>query len=255
MRDSLANFFSLSSSRLAPNVGTHDSLRVFLARPSQEGKVLNESKDREQQELRKRIQTNRKKKIEIREKGHVKSVKFGANPDQDEVEKRMVKTATKGVVRLFNAIYQAQRQLEKAGRNKEVANKAKTSLLQELEGAARNLGSKTEVGTHTTPRSHPHSRPSPSRPLTIGGTDALISSHLVSLIDRSQGEARNGGEREGGQGRGGAGWDVLSDGFTGLSGRTKLKDWDKEEEEELEMEMETIQESESEDESEDEEEI
>ena len=53
---------------------------------------------------------------------------------------------------------------------------------------------------------------------------------------------------------GGAGWDVLNDGFTGLSGRKKLKDWDREEEANLEEQMETIQ-DEDEDESESEEEF
>ena len=173
-----------------------------------ERKARDSSLKQEQEEHRKKVQSNRKQKIDIREKGHVTSVRYGADPDQDKLEKLLVKTATKGVVKLFNAIYQAQKQHEKAGRNKDAMKQAKSNLLDQLEGAASKVSE-------------------------FEG-DKGLKAGLKSNTNES-------GKT------GGGGWDVLSEGFTGLSGRKKLKDWDKEEEDELEKEMETIQEDESED--------
>ena len=91
-------------------------------------------------------------------------------------------------MKLFNAIYQAQRQHQRAGRDREPVNQAKSNLMDQLEGAAKNVA-------------------------------------------RIEGGKSIGVSKEADQSTGGAGWDVLRDGFVGLSGRTKLKDWDKEEEE------------------------
>ena len=86
------------------------------------------------------------------------------------------------------------------------------------------------------------------------GTSSLTDSR-TNLFEQGGNKAANTAEDENGnKGGGGAGWDVLNDGFTGLSGRKKLKDWDREEEEDLEEQMETIQ-DESEEELEEEEEI
>ncbi|WZN65925.1 RRP15-like protein [Chloropicon roscoffensis] len=172
-----------------------------------EGKVLNRDEDRAAKELRKKILSNRKQKLEMRERGHVTAVQPGANAEQDALERALVRTATKGVVKLFNAIHQAQRQHRRAEGDRQKTAEAKENLMDQLEGAARN-------------------------------------------VSKIEGGSKGSRGKEAGQAAGGAGWDVLRDGFTGLSGRTKLKDWDKEEEDELELEMETIQESEEEEEEE-----
>ena len=110
-----------------------------------EGKILHQAEDKEAKELRRKIQTNRTLKLEMREKGHVTSVQRGLNPEQDQLEKQLVRITTKGVVKLFNAIYQAQRQHQRAGTNKEKLQSAKDNLMEQLQGAARNV-SKLEVG-------------------------------------------------------------------------------------------------------------
>ena len=104
------------------------------------------AEQQKEKELRRKILTNRRHKIDIREKGHVKDVQYGADPEQDKLEKRMVRTATKGVVKLFNAIYQAQKQHQKAGHNRDLKNQAKSNLLDQLQGAAKNV-SEIEVSS------------------------------------------------------------------------------------------------------------
>ena len=97
------------------------------------------AEQRKEKELRKKILQNRRQKLDIRERGHVKEVQYGADPEQDKLEKHLVRTATKGVVKLFNAIYQAQKQHQKAGRDRDMARQAKSNLLDQLQGAARNV--------------------------------------------------------------------------------------------------------------------
>jgi len=60
-----------------------------------EGKILNKEEDKKAKELRKKILSNRKQRLEIREKGHVTAVKYGLNPEQDALERRLVRTTTK----------------------------------------------------------------------------------------------------------------------------------------------------------------
>ena len=112
----------------------------------QEGKVLNRDEDRAAKELRKKILSNRKQKLEMRERGHVTAVQPGANAEQDALERALVRTATKGVVKLFNAIHQAQRQHRRAEGDRQKTAEAKENLMDQLEGAARNV-SKIEVGS------------------------------------------------------------------------------------------------------------
>ena len=219
----------------------------------QEGKVLNRDEDRAAKELRKKILSNRKQKLEMRERGHVTAVQPGANAEQDALERALVRTATKGVVKLFNAIHQAQRQHRRAEGDRQKTAEAKENLMDQLEGAARNV-SKIEVGSRRHRAADQDAVPgmlthSHSLSLSLSLRPSLSSFVVVVVcVCVSQGGSKGSRGKEAGQAAGGAGWDVLRDGFTGLSGRTKLKDWDKEEEDELELEMETIQESEEEEE-------
>lgn len=216
----------------------------------QEGKVLNRDEDRAAKELRKKILSNRKQKLEMRERGHVTAVQPGANAEQDALERALVRTATKGVVKLFNAIHQAQRQHRRAEGDRQKTAEAKENLMDQLEGAARNV-SKIEVGSRRRRAADQDAVPGMlTHSLSLSLRPSLSSFVVVCACVVSQGGSKGSRGKEAGQAAGGAGWDVLRDGFTGLSGRTKLKDWDKEEEEELELEMETIQESEEEEEEE-----
>ena len=108
--------------------------------------MLNRDEDRAAKELRKKILSNRKQKLEMRERGHVTAVQPGANAEQDALERALVRTATKGVVKLFNAIHQAQRQHRRAEGDRQKTAEAKENLMDQLEGAARNV-SKIEVGS------------------------------------------------------------------------------------------------------------
>ena len=220
----------------------------------QEGKVLNRDEDRAAKELRKKILSNRKQKLEMRERGHVTAVQPGANAEQDALERALVRTATKGVVKLFNAIHQAQRQHRRAEGDRQKTAEAKENLMDQLEGAARNV-SKIEVGSRRRRAADQDAVPgmlthSHSLSLSLSSSLSLFFCGGGVCVCVSQGGSKGSRGKEAGQAAGGAGWDVLRDGFTGLSGRTKLKDWDKEEEDELELEMETIQESEEEEEEE-----
>jgi len=175
-----------------------------------ERKIISEDSEKKSN---KTLLSNRKKALEIREKGHVKDVRPGANAEQDAVEKTLVRTATRGVVQLFNAIHQAQQQQQKAGKDKEMVRQAKTKLFEQLDGAAKNMS-----------RSQ----------------DGRKASSSASAGNQSGGSQKTG-------------WNVLGEGFSGLSGGKKLKDWDKEVEEEdnLGDEMEEIEEDEEEEEEED----
>ena len=218
----------------------------------QEGKVLNRDEDRAAKELRKKILSNRKQKLEMRERGHVTAVQPGANAEQDALERALVRTATKGVVKLFNAIHQAQRQHRRAEGDRQKTAEAKENLMDQLEGAARNV-SKIEVGSRRRRADDQDALPgmlTHSFSLSLFVPLCLLLWWWWWCVCVSQGGSKGSRGKEAGQAAGGAGWDVLRDGFTGLSGRTKLKDWDKEEEDELELEMETIQESEEEEEEE-----
>ena len=49
-------------------------------------------------------------RLEMRQRGHLAVPKRGADPAHDAREKALLKLATKGVVRLFNALAKAQKQ-------------------------------------------------------------------------------------------------------------------------------------------------
>lgn len=144
---------------------------------------------------RRRAAEKRQRERAIREQGHVRDVRAGTSSDRDDVERALLRTATRGVVKLFNAVHQAQRGAA-ATTGKASTREGKARLLAALDGAAKNAST---LGT-------------------FGGTDAAAAAMA--------GQAAGGTSGSGGRG---AGWSVLNDGFTGLSGGKKLKDWDREE--------------------------
>ena len=60
----------------------------------------------------------KRKKLELRERGHVVPARGVVNPASDKLERRMLQTATRGVVRLFNAVSKAQKAAADAGKRK-----------------------------------------------------------------------------------------------------------------------------------------
>ena len=60
----------------------------------------------------------KRKKLELRERGHVVPARGVVNPASDKLERRMLQTATRGVVRLFNAVSKAQKAVADAGKRK-----------------------------------------------------------------------------------------------------------------------------------------
>lgn len=123
--------------------------------------------------------------------------KRGADPGQDAREKQLLKLATRGVVLLFNAVNKAQKQKADAQlTGKKAAKLNKASFLAELKagsskavagGGAANTGSSFPIGS-------------------------ALSHHGSGAADSQQHEH---------------GWEALGEGFPGLIGGSKMKDWDK----------------------------
>jgi hypothetical protein len=141
----------------------------------------------------------KKLRHEMRQRGHVAPPRRGEDPAADAREKALQRTATRGVVRLFNAVSKAQRRLRDAeaatGSRGKAARLGKASFLAELRSAKAGGA----------------------------GGEALVAS--------ARGQDAGAGGGEGSDGEGAAGWDVLKDGFTGLQGGNKMKDWDRRQEE------------------------
>lgn len=122
----------------------------------------------------------------------------GADPAADTRERQLQKLATRGVVLLFNAVSKAQKQkkdAEAAGSKAaaKAAKAAKTGIFAELKAGAKAAAN-----------------------LALPTTAAAAGKQTGgSRQQQQQGEA------------GGAGWEVLGEGFPGLTGGVKMKDWDK----------------------------
>ena len=92
----------------------------------------------------------KRKKLELRERGHVVPARGVANPASDKLERRLLQTATRGVVRLFNAVSKAQKAVADAGKRKGGSLKPKEltrgSFLAELKksGERERAEAKTE---------------------------------------------------------------------------------------------------------------
>ena len=82
---------------------------------------------------------NKRAKIELKHRGHVKPQPRGQNIESDMLERRLHNTATKGVVRLFKAVCKAQEDAEKAKtmRRKD-ALISKSKFLEELRGSTKS---------------------------------------------------------------------------------------------------------------------
>jgi hypothetical protein len=125
----------------------------------------------------------------------------GSDPAADARERQLLKLATRGVVLLFNAVTKAQKQKQEADKSSgkaaaKAAKAAKTGMFAELKAGAKAAADLTA-------------------PAAVAGWGAS---------KRTGGkQQQGGGEGEGG----GTGWAVLGEGFPGLTGGVKMKDWDK----------------------------
>ena len=147
---------------------------------------LKRRREREQAEGRRQAERRRAKR-ERAERGHLPDVRKGLDPDSDRREKHLARVATRGVVRLFNAVYKAQKlsAQEGADRPKAVAL-TKAALMTGLQQGSR-------------------------------GRRAAAAAAAA---------AADGGEGEG-EDAAAPGWEVLQEDFTGLASGKRLKDWDK----------------------------
>lgn len=124
----------------------------------------------------------------------------GVDPAADASERQLLKLATRGVVLLFNAVTKAQKQkqeAEAAGTKAaaKAAKTAKTGIFAELKAGAK----------------------------------AAAGIVAPSAAAAGAGSKRSGGgkQQQEGEAGGGTGWAVLGEGFPGLTGGVKMKDWDK----------------------------
>ena len=93
---------------------------------------MRQKEEEEENEMKKAA---RRLKREMRRRGHVVPQKKGTDPGMDAKEKQLQKTATKGVVQLFNAINAAQKRIqneETKGNKSKIARLGKAGFLAEI---------------------------------------------------------------------------------------------------------------------------
>lgn len=129
-------------------------------------------------------------RLELRTRGHVLPKPKGDDPEADIRERGFQKTATRGVVKLFNAVAKAQKQLretqELTGNRLKAAKVSKASFLSEIRAGQKTRTKENKI--------------------------------IHSVAEEP-------------------GWEVLQDGFAGLQGGSKMKDWDRKQDEEVDDEL------------------
>ena len=145
----------------------------------------------EEQEAAKVSRAAKKLRIDMRRRGHVRCLRKGEDTAADVKEKQLNKLATRGVVLLFNAVAQAQKQRQEAnapGGGGRVGPKAaklnKASFLSQLQGSAA----------------------------AVSAADGAAAGSVLGLGRRGKAMPVVGGSE------GAPGWKVLHEGFTGLPG-------------------------------------
>ncbi|XP_024361472.1 uncharacterized protein [Physcomitrium patens] len=161
-----------------------DTGPVLAARQTLVARKLNE-----EAEDTKEKKESKKEKRELREKAHLIPQTYA-----NTKEKELVKLATRGVVKLFNAVSKAQKvQASGDGRDaKVVAKQSKSVFLAEVRGNSSSAGVGSKRGLLS----------SSTQPFKFGAVEA-----------QNQPTSR---------------WSVVKDDF--MLGKQKLKDWDKDEE-------------------------
>lgn len=135
--------------------------------------------------------------------------KKGEDPDHDVREKQLLKLATRGVVLLFNAVNKVQKQKREAeaagtkgAKGKAAAAVSKAGFLAELKAKSRTVAAGAAAAREQLVPGGP-------------GAAAAAAGRKQDSLQQQQ------------QQHGGAGWEVLAEGFPGLTGGVKMKDWDK----------------------------
>lgn len=151
----------------------------------------------------------KKLRLAMKRQGHLVPKRRGEDPTADVKEKSLQRLATKGVVQLFNAVSKAQKRLketaELTGNRAKAAKLGKASFLAELKNSKTSGGEAALVpsGPITArQQQHPHQKGQTAAQQRGGNTG-----------DDSDEDA--------------AQWEVLQEGFTGLKGSGKMKDWDR----------------------------
>ncbi|KAK9821073.1 hypothetical protein WJX74_008925 [Apatococcus lobatus] len=239
-----------------------DAFAEILAHPGPAGgqaaPILAASKSlakrkREEAEAEAGQREHRRLRQEMRRRGHVAVPKKGDNPPIDMREKELMRTATRGVVRLFNAVAAAQQKqadLEATGGKGAKAKLTKASFLADLRGQMQ-----PSQAAAPNPKVVPISRASPAAAITAAAAevDTAEASHSQEPIVAAQPGPSgrqaalqlqklkaqpSGTKAQHRKSRLGIAppqepanepaWAVLQAGFSGLQGGSKLKDWDRE---------------------------
>lgn len=202
-----------------------DATHVSLSNNTLQGSKSISKRRAEEDAATKADREAKKLRMEMKQRGHAIPGRRGEDPTADAREKNLQRMATRGIVKLFNAIAKAQRQLKETqdatGNRTKAAKLGKASFLAELRNV-KSAGS--EIAVQPAPK---------QKSLRMRATLQHINDK-----DREEDEM-------------GDGWDVLKEGFTGLQGGGKMKDWDKQVEEEQAEEEGIGVEGEDEDEDED----
>ena len=178
--------FSRAFKRLVNNVDGSSKAPILAG-----SKSVHRRKEEEKLELE-AAKAAKKLREEMKKRGHYLPVKKGVDPRRDNLEKRLIKTATKGVVQLFNAINTAQKRIrseETQGNKAKVAKLGKAGFLAGIR-QVRERQQREEVAG--------------ARKADAGADDAGVEEEPV-----------------------GGKWDVLKDGFAGLNDSSvRMRDWD-----------------------------
>ncbi|KAL6744660.1 hypothetical protein V8C86DRAFT_3152659 [Haematococcus lacustris] len=148
---------------------------------------------------------SKRARLAVRLRGRAAVSRKGEDPAADAVEKGLQKLATRGVVMLFNAVAQAQRASRDVAPNTRQSSQAMRQAVQtQLASAGPPLGAAADL----------------KQPGGLGGAKGLLG------LGKGPGGEGARGRLAAAAGPGAPGWQVLQDSFTGLAGRSKMKDWD-----------------------------
>ncbi|EFN59288.1 hypothetical protein CHLNCDRAFT_137629 [Chlorella variabilis] len=190
---------------VAPILATSKSIAKRKAEDAEEQQA-----DREAKKLRQ----------EMKKRGHVVPRRRGQDPAADQQDKALARLATKGVVRLFNAIAKAQKQLREAeeatGSRVQAVKLGKASFLAQLK---RSSGVRAD--------GQPDQPLVPSAPARQQGAAAAAAAPAAGKKQQQQQRRAAAAADSSSEDEDAGGWDVLKQGFVGLQGGNKMKDWDR----------------------------
>lgn len=147
----------------------------------------------------------------------------GQDPATDVREKGLQRLATKGVVRLFNAIAKAQKQLrdaeEATGSRAKAVKLGKASFLAQLKGSAAGAGGAAAAGGKAEQPLVPLG-PRQAIPGVAAAAAAPAEAAAVGAVGKKQQQRQRkaAAAAESSDDEDASGWEVLQQGFVGLQG-------------------------------------